>query len=300
MDDAEEPPSGEQPPPTGGTPNVSLADAAIAAAIGRAAAQGRGPDRAPTLEQLLAAFGEGEATTDARARVGAALSLAGVAVEPELRTAAPGQRLTLSTPGMTPANSRSRVFTAIYALGALALILGTAYGVRQAIGSDDDRVPVLTKTTLTISSVPTTTTATTTTPTTGTATATTVGTTTATTTATETTETTTAAERAAKKRAEEKRRRERAAAKKNVVVRVEAPTGGTFLCVDDGEGNSLFNATLEGKRTFKAKRVLLNIGLATTRVTVNGKAIPLSGSPTGLDVTPKAVKPLPLGSRPCA
>ena len=45
MDDVEEPPSGG--------PNVSLADAAIAAAIGRAAASGRGPDRAPTLEQEL-------------------------------------------------------------------------------------------------------------------------------------------------------------------------------------------------------------------------------------------------------
>lgn len=286
MDDAEEPPSGDQPPPADGTPNVSLADAAIAAAIGRAAAQGRGPDRAPTLEQLLAAFGEGEATTDARARVDAALALAGVAVEPNLRTAAPGQRLTLSTPGMTPASRRSPVLTAIYALGALAAILGTAFAVSGVLSDDGERVSALTDTEFTVSSV----TATTTTaapPTT---------TTTATATTTSTTETTTAAE----KRAAEKRRRERAAAKKTVTVRVQAPTGGTFLCVDDGDGNSLFNGTLGTKETFKGKRILLNIGLATTRVTVNGKEIPLSGSPTGLDVTPKGVKPLPLGSRPCS
>ena len=292
MDDAEEPPSGEQQPPSGGTPNVSLADAAIAAAIGRAAAQGRGPDRAPTLEQLLAAFGEGEATTDARARVEAALSLAGVAVEPDLRTAAPGQRLTLATPGMTPASNRSPVLTALYAAGALALILGTAFAVSRLVDDGGDRVTALTETTLTIGTLATTTT---TVPTTATGT-----TATTTTTATSTTETPTAEERAAKKRAEERAARKRAEAKKTVTVRVQAPTGGTFLCVDDGEGNSLFNGTLAGKETFKAKRVLLNIGLATTRVTVNGKAVSLSGSPTGLDVTPKGVKPLALGSRPCA
>lgn len=294
MDDAEEPPSGEQQPPSGGTPNVSLADAAIAAAIGRAAAQGRGPDRAPTLEQLLAAFGEGEATTDARARVEAALNLAGVAVEPDLRTAAPGQRLTLATPGMTPASDRSRVLTALYAAGALALILGTAFAVSRLIDHGEDRVTALTETTLTIGTLATTTTtaaSTTATDTTSSAT---------TTTATSTTETPTAEERAAKKRAEERAARKRAEAKKTVTVRVQAPTGGTFLCVDDGEGNSLFNGTLAGKETFKAKRVLLNIGLATTRVTVNGKAVSLSGSPTGIDVTPKGVKPLALGSRPCA
>jgi hypothetical protein len=47
--------------------------------------------------------------------------------------------------------------------------------------------------------------------------------------------------------------------------------------------------------------VRLNIGLGpSTRVTANGKAVPLTASPTGLELTPKSRKVLPLGTRPCA
>ena len=45
----------------------------------------------------------------------------------------------------------------------------------------------------------------------------------------------------------------------------------------------------------------LNIGLGpTTRLTANGKVVPLTASPTGLELTPKSQKFLPLGARPCA
>jgi hypothetical protein len=292
MNDAGEPTDGTQPPLDGSPPNVSLGDAAIASAIGRAAAQGRGPDRSPTLEQLLAAFGEGEATSEARERADAALTLAGVSVEPDIRTAAPGQRLALTAPGMAQSSSRNPVVTGLLALAALAVILGTAFAVSRGLSSDDNNGSALSDTTpFTIGTVPPTTTATTET-------------------TTPTTETTTAEEKdaeeaaAAKKRAAEKRaaekRREQAAARRRVVVRVDAGTNGTFLCVEDGEGNELFNGTLLGKQKFEEREVRLNIGLATTRVTVNGKPVSLSGSPTGLVATPSGVKTLPLGQRPCA
>jgi hypothetical protein len=46
--------------------------------------------------------------------------------------------------------------------------------------------------------------------------------------------------------------------------------------------------------------VRLNIGLASTRVTVNGTPVTLSGSPAGLDVTRKGgARALALGQRPC-
>ena len=64
--------------------------------------------------------------------------------------------------------------------------------------------------------------------------------------------------------------------------------------------NVLFNGTLAGKKTFKARRVRLNVGLATTRVTVNGNELKITGSPAGFDITRKAVKPLAVGQRPCA
>ena len=74
----------------------------------------------------------------------------------------------------------------------------------------------------------------------------------------------------------------------------------TFLCVE-GDGKQLFNGTLSGARTFRARVVRLNIGLGpSTRLTANGKVVPLTASPTGLELTPKRRTLLPLGSRPCA
>ena len=47
----------------------------------------------------------------------------------------------------------------------------------------------------------------------------------------------------------------------------------TFLCVE-GDGKQLFNGTLTGARTFRARVVRLNIGLGpSTRVTANGKVV---------------------------
>ena len=75
--------------------------------------------------------------------------------------------------------------------------------------------------------------------------------------------------------------------------------GPTFLCVE-GDGKQLFNGTLSGARTFRGRVVRLNVGLGpSTRVTANGKAVPLTASPTGVELTPSA-RLLPLGSRPCA
>ena len=70
----------------------------------------------------------------------------------------------------------------------------------------------------------------------------------------------------------------------------------TFLCVE-GDGKELFNGTLTGARTFRGRVVRLNVGLGpSTRVTANGKAVPLTASPTGLELTPKRRTFLPLGA----
>jgi hypothetical protein len=85
-----------------------------------------------------------------------------------------------------------------------------------------------------------------------------------------------------------------------VVVRVEA-TQPTFLCVEDGSGRQLFGGTLSGRRVFKGREIKLNVGLASTHVTVNGRPVPLQGSPAGLAITRRGgARPLPLGQRPCA
>ncbi len=219
-----------------------------------------------------------------RARVAAALGLAGVEVEPPLATAAPGQRLALSVAGAKPAGGRNRSLTAAYAVLALAVIFGTAFAVSRFLSDDGERVSeVLTDSTFTIATA---TTAPTTVTPAATATTATVETTA---TATQTTTTT----------AKPKPKPKPKPVSSLVTVRADATGRPTFLCVEDGNGKQLFNGTLDGRKVFKAKRVKMNIGLATTRVTVNGKPLEITGSPAGFDITRKAVKPLPLGQRPC-
>lgn len=310
------------------TSEVPLADAAIATEIATAAARGRGADRAPTLEQLLAAFGETAPTPAARARVAAALRVAGMGVRPDLASAEPGQRLMLLPPGVSEGRSRGRALLGIVAVAAVLVAAAAGASFLQGDGDGGDNVASNLPAEPTSGGPATTTTASETTPTETTATETTAietGTTatgtdtTATeTTPTETTDTTTTstdedadAEAAAKEAAERKRkaaakRKREAAAKRKaatsqlVTVRVDASAVPTFLCVDDGSGKVLFSGTLDGKKVFKEKRVRMNIGLKSTQVTVNGNPIRLDGSPAGLDITRKGgAKALALGNRPC-
>ncbi|WP_445150603.1 hypothetical protein [Baekduia sp. Peel2402] len=299
---------------------VPLADAAIATEIANAAARGRGADRAPTLEQLLAAFGETSPTPAARARVAAALRVAGMGVRPDLASAEPGQRLMLLPPGVSEGRSRGRALLGIVGVAAVLVAAAAGASLLQGDGDDGDgnvasNLPAETTTsgpattTTAVETTATETTATETAPVETTATETTPADTE--TTATETTSADEDEEAAAKQAAAERKRkaaakRKRAAAAKRkaaasalVTVRVNAPLP-TFLCVDDGSGKVLFSGTLDGKKVFKDKRVRMNIGLKSTQITVNGNPIRLDGSPAGLDITRKGgAKSLASGNRPC-
>ncbi|MDQ3648215.1 MAG: hypothetical protein M3433_06470, partial [Actinomycetota bacterium] len=82
-----------------------------------------------------------------------------------------------------------------------------------------------------------------------------------------------------------------------------APTVPTYVCVDTGPGTEIvFEGTLESSRRFRGKRVRLNLGKTSAKLTANGRAVELEPLPTpvGYDVTPSSVKPLPAGRRPCA
>jgi hypothetical protein len=302
--------SGQRP----SDPEVPLGDAAIATEIANAAARGRGADRAPTLDQLLAAFGEPAPTPEARLRVAAALRVAGMGVRPDLLTAEPGQRLLLLPPGASSGGSRGRALAGLLAV-AVILAAAAAGATLLNTGGKDDRVaddlPSETSTFPVQGAATSATPASTTAPAETTATETTPTETTATTPDAET-EKAAAAEREraarikreraeAKTKAEAKKRRAAAvAAGKGVTVRVDASVRPTFLCVDNGNGTTMFSGTLTGKKVFRAKRVRMNIGLASTRITVNGNAVRLDGSPAGLDITRKGgARSLALGQRPC-
>jgi hypothetical protein len=270
---------------------VSVRDLEVADRIARAVRGGRPADRRPTLGQLLAAFGEGEPTLEARRRAARALALAGVATVPDLLEAAPGERITLEVRGTR--KRRAGLFGAL----ALVAVLGGAAALASTLDtSSTERVADLRSGTDT-------TTATQPPPTTET-------TTEATTEAAATTpETPSAADRrrkrlareraARERRARERRARALVAARRRVTVRLTA-SRATFLCVD-GDGRELFNGTLTGARSFRARVVRLNVGLGpSTRVMANGKPVALTGSPAGVQITSRRQTALPLGARPCA
>ena len=272
---------------SGGAPEpVPLGDLEVADRIGRAVRRGRAADRRPTVEQLVAAFGETEPTPAARRRAARALALAGVAAVPDLLEAAPGERVSLEV--RRPRKRRAL----LVGLLALAALFAAAAALASQVGDGDNSASDLPAGTTLAAPPPPPATTTTAEPKP---------------TAAERRRTRRTRERRARERrarerqarARERQARARAAARRGVTVRVTA-TAATFLCVD-GDGRRLFDGTLSGSRTFRARVVRMNVGLGpTTRVTANGRAVPLTASPTGVQITPRGRGFLPLGARPCA
>jgi hypothetical protein len=283
---------------------VPVRDLEVADRIAKAVRGGKPADRTPTIEQLVAAFGEGEPTLEARRRAARALALAGVAAVPDVLEVAPGQRLTLE---VRHVRKRGALVAGILAL--VLLFAAVAAAATQLDFSDDNAASSLPADST--ATGPTTATNTVTQEPTSTDTSSTATTATATT-AAPTTSTAVPATASARRRAKRQRQRRarqkaararrakaKAAARQRVTARLNA-SAATFLCVE-GDGRQLFNGTLTGARTFRARVLRLNIGLGpSTRLTANGKVVPLTASPTGLELTPKTRRFLPLGQRPCA
>lgn len=105
----------------------------------------------------------------------------------------------------------------------------------------------------------------------------------------------------AAERARQRRRQRRKRAPRSVSMRV-SPEVPTYLCVDDGAGKIRFQGTLTSARTFKGRRLRINLGKTSARVRVNGRAVPLdrtSADPVVYDFRPTSRKKLPPGQGPC-
>jgi len=80
------------------------------------------------------------------------------------------------------------------------------------------------------------------------------------------------------------------------------PTETTYVCVDDGHGTRLFEGTISTPRSFRGKRLRVNLGRSSANLFVNGK--PFSFTRTSSSVgfsfsrTGRAT-PLPPLNRPC-
>ena len=113
--------------------SVPVRDLEVADRIAKAVRGGKPADRTPTIEQLVAAFGEAEPTLEARRRAARALALAGVAAVPDVLEAAPGQRLTLE---VRHVRKRGALVAGILAL--VLLFAAVAAAATQLDFSDDN------------------------------------------------------------------------------------------------------------------------------------------------------------------
>ena len=99
-----------------------------------------------------------------------------------------------------------------------------------------------------------------------------------------------------------KERKQRPAHPRRVVLRI-APVAQTYVCVDTGPGTETrFEGIIDSPRTFRGKRLRVNLGNTSVDITRNGRPFPIEsgGEPVGLAFTPRSSRPIPVGQRPCA
>jgi cytoskeleton protein RodZ len=91
-------------------------------------------------------------------------------------------------------------------------------------------------------------------------------------------------------------------APRRVSLRI-SPQGPTYVCIDRGPGEeTVFEGSLTSPRTFRGRRLRMNLGRPSARVTVNGRRVNLGTTVASVGFafsTGKRPRPLPPGERPC-
>jgi cytoskeleton protein RodZ len=89
---------------------------------------------------------------------------------------------------------------------------------------------------------------------------------------------------------------------RRVTLRV-APSVPTYACVDTGDATDIvYEGILEEPRTFRGRRLRVNLGKTSVDMRANGEPVEIEQgpNPAGFEFTPKGMRPLPIGERPCA
>lgn len=95
---------------------------------------------------------------------------------------------------------------------------------------------------------------------------------------------------------------EKPAQPRRVTLRI-TPNNPVYVCLDTGpETDVTFEGILDAPRTFRGRRLRVNLGKTDVQVTVNGKAVQIEPGPepVGFAFTPGSQRSLPAGQRPCA
>jgi cytoskeletal protein RodZ len=96
--------------------------------------------------------------------------------------------------------------------------------------------------------------------------------------------------------------RERPARPKRVTLRI-TPNNPVYVCLDTGPDTDVtFEGILDAARTFRGRRLRVNLGKTDVQVTKNGKPVQIEPGPepVGFAFTPGSTRPIALGERPCA
>jgi hypothetical protein len=85
---------------------------------------------------------------------------------------------------------------------------------------------------------------------------------------------------------------------------IPAPATPTYVCVDRGADQVVFEGTLDSARTFRGPDVLrVNLGKRSAQLRVNGRPVSFADGPEpiGFEFTRQGERQeLPDGERPCA
>jgi cytoskeleton protein RodZ len=95
---------------------------------------------------------------------------------------------------------------------------------------------------------------------------------------------------------------EKPAQPRRVTLRI-TPNNPVYVCLDTGPDTDVtFEGILDAPRTFRGRRLRVNLGKTDVQVTVNGKAVQIQPGPepVGFAFTPGSQRSLPAGQRPCA
>jgi cytoskeleton protein RodZ len=109
-------------------------------------------------------------------------------------------------------------------------------------------------------------------------------------------------------RQKQRQKKKKAAARKVTSVKLRvAPASATYVCIDRGPGTPVVDQrTLSQPARYSGKRLRVNLGNSSVRVTANGKRVKIPTGPdaVGYDFRVRSGKvawdTIPLGQRPCA